>query len=130
VDDLVEMWEPTTPLLVVAALRHTPNATAQDIRAFVRHVRLQFTEPLRSSLVLAGLLQTAHEYDRPIRLLEIGASAGVLLGVDRYRHVFPTGEWGPRDAPLTLRSPLRVPPHLLIAELQIIRSRWGRSCAT
>ena len=44
-------------------------------------------------------------------LIELGASAGLLLGWDRYRCVYEQGKWGPEGSPLTLsgteRSPVR-----------------------
>lgn len=138
-DGLVEEWRPSTPLLVIAALRFLAQqgmpdpATAElqavltaaqaqldAVRAFVRDRPVQFTEPLRASLVLAGLLIVARESERPLRLIEIGAGAGLLLAFDRYRHVFATGAWGPEDASLTLRSPLDVPPELLATELHVV----------
>ncbi len=96
------------------------EAQLDAVRTFVRARPVQFTEPLRSSLVLAGLLIVARESERPLRLIEIGAGAGLLLAFDRYRHVFATGAWGPEDASLTLRCPLVLAPELLATEPQVV----------
>ena len=39
------------------------------------------------------------ETGRPLRLLEIGASAGLNLRFDRYRYEQDDEAWGPRDSP-------------------------------
>jgi hypothetical protein len=95
------------------------HAHRDAISEFVATRRVQFTEPLRSSLLLPGLLTTARETGRPLRLVEIGAAAGLLLAFDRYRHVFSTGTWGPADSPLRMTSPLPVPPDLLDTRLEV-----------
>jgi hypothetical protein len=89
--------------LVVAALRQltkrgVPDPAVADaadvlesayphreaIRAFMRSHRVQFSEPLRASLLLPGLLMIAREYGPALRLIELGTAAGLLLAFDRY----------------------------------------------
>ncbi len=54
---------------------------------------------LRYALAVIG--QTC---DQPVHLVEVGASAGALLHVDRYRYRFGKHRFGPLDAPVTIDS--------------------------
>jgi hypothetical protein len=47
---------------------------------------LQHNEPSRSAALAAGFLAVARETDLPLRLLEVGTSAGLLLRADHYYH--------------------------------------------
>jgi hypothetical protein len=53
---------------------------------------LQHNEPSRAAALTTGFLQVAVETGLPLRLLEVGTSAGLLLRWDRYRGTwwFPT----------------------------------------
>ena len=42
------------------------------------------------------------EFDLPIRLFEIGSSAGLNLRADHYRYRYDGGQWGPADSPVTI----------------------------
>jgi hypothetical protein len=42
----------------------------------------------------------------PLRLIEVGASAGLNLLFDRYRYELGDGRWGPAGSPLVIRSHL------------------------
>ena len=46
----------------------------------------------------------------PIRLFEIGTSAGLNLRADRYRYRFADGQWGPVDSPVTIDDAWRGAP--------------------
>ncbi len=73
----------------------------------------QTNEVQRSAALLPGLLHVAARTGLPLVLLEIGASAGLNLWCDRYRHAHadahgqPLWAWGTAAAPLTLRSEWR-----------------------
>ena len=59
----------------------------------------QTNEPMRSAPLMAGLLVIAQETKGlPIALYEVGASAGLLLMLDRYRHCLGDTTAGAPDA--------------------------------
>ncbi|MBY0441154.1 MAG: DUF2332 family protein [Mycobacteriaceae bacterium] len=62
----------------------------------------QTNEVGRSAALIGGLLIINHQFDLPIRLFEIGASAGLNLRADHYRYRYPGGDWGTTDAPVTI----------------------------
>ncbi len=62
----------------------------------------QTNEVGRSAALIGGLLRMNHEFGLPIRLFEIGTSAGLNLRADRYRYRFADGQWGPADSPVTI----------------------------
>jgi hypothetical protein len=57
----------------------------------------QTNEVGRSAALLGGFLEVAHRTGLPLRILEIGASAGLNLRWDRYRYELGTS-WEPGDA--------------------------------
>jgi hypothetical protein len=64
----------------------------------------QTNEVNRSVALLPGLLWLAARTGLPVNLLEIGASAGLNLWCDHYRHDHGRWQWGDPAAALTLRS--------------------------
>jgi hypothetical protein len=71
---------------------------------------VQTNEPGRSAVLFAGLLWLTDRHRRPIRLLEIGASAGLNLIVDRYSYVVDGRELGDPASPLRFVDPWTPPP--------------------
>lgn len=64
---------------------------------------VQTNEVGRAAALLGGFSLVAREHGRPLRLLEVGSSAGLLLRFDAYRYVLPSGAaWGPAGSALTL----------------------------
>jgi len=94
-----------------AALLATVAEHADELRAGVARP-CQTNEVGRSAALLAGFLAVARATGRPLRLLEVGASAGLLLRWDRYRYEQPDRgwAWGPAGAALTLRDMWDRPP--------------------
>lgn len=85
----------------------------------------QTNEVARSAMILGAALTVASLTRLPLALLEVGASAGLNLGFDRYRYEFGGGRfWGPAGSPLTIGCDWRgdLPP--LDAPLQVV-SRQG-----
>lgn len=69
---------------------------------------VQTNEVGRSSALLGGLLHVAGDTGLPVRLLEVGASGGLNLLVDRYAHEVAAGVvLGEPDSPVRLERPWR-----------------------
>ncbi|HUA49406.1 MAG TPA: DUF2332 domain-containing protein [Solirubrobacteraceae bacterium] len=71
---------------------------------------VQTNEPGRSAVLFAGLLWLTARYQQPIRLLEVGASAGLNLLVDRYAYQVDDHELGTPGSPLRFVDPWAPPP--------------------
>jgi hypothetical protein len=79
----------------------------------------QTNEVGRSAALIGGLLLLGRHFDMPVRLFEIGCSAGLNLRADHYLYRHPGGDWGPAGSPVTVDDAWRgqLPP---AAELQIV----------
>lgn len=78
---------------------------AADHQGFLRGALQQppqTNEVGRSAALIGGLLMLTHRFRLPIRLFEIGSSAGLNLRADHYRYRFPGGHWGPADSPVRI----------------------------
>jgi hypothetical protein len=67
---------------------------------------VQTNEVGRCAALLPGFLAVAAATGLPLRLLEIGASAGLNLHWDLYRYDSERVCWGPSDSPLAIRFEL------------------------
>ena len=63
---------------------------------------VQTNEVGRCAALIGGFLRVAAETRKPLRLLEVGCSAGLNLRWDRYRYESPRGSWGPAGSPVRL----------------------------
>ena len=79
----------------------------------------QTNEVGRSAALVGGLLALTNRFGLPVRLFEIGCSAGLNLRADHYRYRHPGGDWGPADSPVTIDDAWRgvLPP---TADLNIV----------
>ena len=73
---------------------------------------VQTNEPARCAALLGGFLEVARETGMPLRLLEVGASAGLNLRFDSYRYELGDERWGPDGSPVTVRARLTGTPPL------------------
>lgn len=91
----------------------------------------QTNEPGRSTALLVGLFDAVEAWglDR-IRLIEVGASGGLNLHVDRFRYDGPGWSWGPPDSPLVLhtQAPGVTPPSVRDRRAPGVRRGPGRRC--
>lgn len=95
-----------------------------EVAAFVTEHRLQTNEVGRCAALLPGLLAVAAQ-GLPLRVLEVGAAAGLNLRFDRYRYRYLGGPtWGARGGPL-LESTARgaVPDALVPPTVEVIDRR-------
>lgn len=80
----------------------------------------QTNEVGRCAALVGGFLEVAHRTRLPLRILEIGASAGLNLRWDRYRYEDGSAGWGDRDSPVRFTDVFDVAPPLdrdaLVAE--------------
>ncbi len=82
----------------------------------------QTNEVGRAAALIGGLLILTHRFALPIRLFEIGCSAGLNLRADYFRLHYAGGQWGPADSTVTIADAWRgqLPP---AAALRIIERR-------
>lgn len=105
----------------VSGDREPDARTFSVFRSFLQHFNseivhrlgthtTQTNEPGRCAALRAGLGRLATHADRPVALLELGASAGLLLHLDRYRYRYGEVEIGPQGSDVTISPELRGPP--------------------
>jgi len=82
-----------------------------ELRALIDHP-VQTNEPARCAALLGGFLEVARTTGLPLRLLEVGASAGLNLRFDRYRYELGDARWGPPESPVLIRARLSGRPPL------------------
>ncbi len=86
--------------------------------------QVQTNEVRRCCGLLGGFLQVARETGLPLRLREIGSSAGLILYWDRYRYELGPHRWGDPKAPLVLACDWSGPAPALDTPVEIA-SRKG-----
>ncbi|MFZ0388707.1 MAG: HAD-IA family hydrolase [Solirubrobacteraceae bacterium] len=79
------------------------------------HRTVQTNEPGRSAALYPVLLWLTAAHGRPLRLLEIGASAGLNLICDRYRYDVGELTLGDPDSPVRFEEPWRPAPGIDLA---------------
>jgi hypothetical protein len=82
------------------AFRAAVEAHVDDLRFLVERP-VQTNEPGRSAALLGGFLTVARETGQPLRVLEIGSSAGLNLRWDHYRYESGDWAWGDDTSPVT-----------------------------
>lgn len=79
----------------------TAAAHAHALRATLEQPP-QTNEVGRSAALIGGLLRVNSEFQLPVRLFEIGSSAGLNLRADRYHYRYAGGQWGPLGSPVAI----------------------------
>ena len=107
------------------ALRAALDEHAEQLTADVG-LPCQTNEVGRCAALVAGFLSAAADSAKPLRLLEIGASAGLNLRWDRYGYADEQSprRWGDASSPVQLRGTWDVPADLLDAPVDV-RQRQG-----
>jgi hypothetical protein len=72
-----------------------------EVRDWIRNPP-QTNEVMRSAVFLGGFFEIARAQGLPLRLLEMGASAGLNLNWPLYRYRLGETVWGPPDSPVRL----------------------------
>jgi hypothetical protein len=85
------------PLAAWEAFSAVLSNNREELRELIR-LPVQTNEVGRCAALLFGFLTVAGETGLPLRLLEIGASAGLNLRWDRYRYEADGFAWGPTDS--------------------------------
>lgn len=95
-----DLWAEIAPVL---------DEEAETLFAFLANPP-QTNDPGRSAVLMAGLLDLAARFPLPMRLYELGASAGLNLILDRYGYDLGGVRAGEPDSPLQLRPEWQGPP--------------------
>ena len=86
------------------ALLEVAETHAARLRRAATSWRVQTNEVCRSAALLPGFLHIARCTGLPLRVREIGASAGLNLIFDRYRYALGPHHWGDPDARLLVET--------------------------
>jgi hypothetical protein len=108
----------------MAVFRDFLDAFHDDVAERVRSRTTQTNEPGRCAALRPALARLAGRTDRAVALVEVGASAGLLLHLDRYHYRYGDVEAGPASSPVRIGPDLRGPAPAEL-ELPRIASRVG-----
>lgn len=104
----------------VQAARSDARRLSTEISTAVEEGLVQYTDPTRLGDILPGLLLAGRWYNgRPLRVVDLGTSAGMLLLAMSVSFTFPAGVWAPADALTVIDHPLDVPAALLETPVSI-----------
>jgi hypothetical protein len=122
---------------VTAGTAGRPPDAGPALLDFVRTYRDELEELIRTRLVQTNVVRRAcglliilsavrRRCEQPIHLIEVGASAGVLLHFDRYRYQIGGHTFGRRESPVIVETQWRGPqPPPDLDDLPAISSRTG-----
>lgn len=128
---LAALYPPTAPETDWPALIDAARTALIDHRTAVAAFMTsppQTNEVARSLCLAPGFLRIAQETGLPLRLLEIGASAGLNLNWDRYAYEFGGARWGNPASAVKLSgdwrgpSPTALPPATVLSRAGCDRS--------
>jgi hypothetical protein len=108
------VFDPDRPGACWAAFRDTVAAEMAWVRDWMTRPP-QTNEVGRANLLIAGLLAALQPGPLPIRLFELGSSAGLNLRADHFRFLSEGIAWGSADSPVILSDAWRgAPPRWLV----------------
>lgn len=111
---------PGDPVAAWAAALEAMNSSPERFARFVDH-EPQTNEVRRSACLLPGFLRIAQSLALPMRIFELGASAGLNQLWDRYAYVLgAAGRWGPPNSAVHIPTDWRGPPPPLDAPVRVI----------
>ncbi|MFC4057538.1 DUF2332 domain-containing protein [Planomonospora corallina] len=96
-------FDPDRPDACWPAFREAVAAEPEQVRDWMTRPP-QTNEVGRANLLITGLLHAVRSAPLPVRLFELGASAGLNLRADRFRYVAEDFAWGPADSPVVLEN--------------------------
>ena len=109
-----------------AVLRQVFTREEAEVRKFLRSTP-QTNETGRSAMLLLGFSEISKKLGLPLRLREMGASAGLNLFFDKFHYRLHTDdgeiEWGDAASPLSLGASWRGVPPILSDDIQIASRR-------
>ncbi len=105
------------------AFRDVVSANADELRALMTR-GLQTNEVGRCRAFVGGFLTVARETGLPLRLLEVGASAGLNLRWDHYRYELGGQTWGEPGSPVRIVDGFEDRVPLLDGDVEVV-SRHG-----
>ena len=105
-------WDAGTAIRAWPEILRTAARHSDTLRAALDQPP-QTNEVGRSAALIGGLLRINRGFDFPIRLFEIGSSAGLNMRADHYHYRYGGGGWGPVDSPVTIDDAWHgaLPPH-------------------
>lgn len=102
---------------LIATVEDRPEVFAEGLRHGVQ------TNEVGRSASLVGAFVALGRLGRPLRLLEVGASAGLNLRWDHFRYEAGAEVFGPPDSPLRFVDPFVGPPPDLSGPVQVAERR-------
>ncbi|GAA3445718.1 DUF2332 domain-containing protein [Planomonospora venezuelensis] len=102
-------FDPDRPDACWPAFRQAVSSGMEWVRDWMTRPP-QTNEVGRANLLITGLLAAARSAPLPVRLFELGSSAGLNLRADRFRYVADGFSWGPADSPVVLDGAWRGAP--------------------
>jgi len=105
-------WDAGSAIQAWPEILRTATRSGDTLRAALDQPP-QTNEVGRSAALIGGLLRINRGFDLPIRLFEVGSSAGLNMRADHYHYRYGRGEWGPVDSPVTIDDAWHgaLPPH-------------------
>ena len=103
------------PAAAWTALHALLEERPDDLRAGLARP-VQTNEVGRAAALLGGFLTVACDTGLPLRILELGASAGLNLRWDHFRYGEGDAAWGPPDSPVRLAAGSPIPGRATVAE--------------